>query len=636
MFTKGKKHILAGAGLAITAMISAASLKNFYLWHDGMHNKVTMSDMLYRQAGSLLQIGDKSYPVAEVDSITFDTPASSGNMPRTRMLLDAGSTHEMTLRSAASYSYVITTSGSDPYVSTRPLTRALPEDSCVLTFEYRLSQRMPRFKVYFATPLSEERSAILGNLEATNLWHRASFDLYAQRAAFEWGRAGHYLRLDPGEAPDVTLEIRNIYLRRATAEEIAARETATAHLKYIDNGKVRLGVDMQRGGSIFYFALSGERRNLLNHRDEGRFIQQSYYGEADGTVWSGNPWTWNPIQGGGCDGTCAEVRSYEIADSSLHVVSVPVHWAGNYLMPELEMEETVTLVDSVAHLHYIFRNNGQGATSHPSAMQEMPAVFVDYNLDHLVFYHGMHPWEHDALSDTVPGWPNESFSRHEEWAAFMKADGSLGLGVYTPGTVQMTAYRYGQGASTGESGDDCSYFAPLRYFAVEKGLTVEYDAYVTIGNIEQIRGRFYDIHERIDPDWRDRPVAKYFSLVGTGQNSLKVSAAGEDCYTIETTGGDPYVFTSELPYTLTEEQHTLTFDYICNQQIRFELFFSPPTVAERSMQFTLPASAEWRTMQVDISEQRTAFSWGSFGDFLRLDTGDGPGTVLQIRRLRVE
>ena len=633
---RNRKLILGGVGLAITALISAASIKNFYLWHDGMHNQVASDAISYQQEGAVLKIGEECYSIDEVDSITFDTPVSPSNMPRTRMMFDTGSSHDMKLRSSGTYSYVITTTGSDPYVSTRPLTRALPEDSCILTFEYRLNKRMPRFKVYFATPLSEERSAVLGLLEPTNLWQRASFDLYAHRTAFEWGRAGHYLRLDPGEAPDVTLEIRNIYLRRATAEEIAAREAATDHFKYIDNGKVRLGVDMQRGGSIFYFALSNERRNLLNHRDEGRFIQQSYYGESDGTMWGNNPWTWNPIQGGGCDGTCAQVRSFEIADSSLHVVSVPVHWAGNYLMPELEMEETITLKDSVAHLHYTFRNTGPGATSHPTAMQEMPAVFVDYQLDHLVFYRGMHPWEQDVLCDTVPGWPNESFSRQEEWAAYMKADGSLGLGVYTPGTVQMTAYRYGHGASTGESGDDCSYFAPLRYFAVEKGLTVEYDAYITIGDIAQIRARFYNIHECIDPDWRNHPVAEYFSLLGTGQNNLTVKQTGEDCYTIETTGGDPYVFTSELPYPLMEEQHTLTFEYICNQQIRFELFFSPPTVAERSMQFTLPPSAEWRSMQVDIAAQRAAFSWGNFGDYLRLDTGDGPGTVLQIRKLKVE
>ena len=56
-----------------------------------------------------------------------------------------------------------------------------------------------------------------------------------------------------------------------------AKEKASEDGKmYIDNGKVRLGVDMQRGGSVFYFALSKNKTNLLNHFDEGRFVQQSY------------------------------------------------------------------------------------------------------------------------------------------------------------------------------------------------------------------------------------------------------------------------------------------------------------------------------------------------------------------------
>ena len=36
--------------------------------------------------------------------------------------------------------------------------------------------------------------------------------------------------------------------------------------------------------------------------DEGRFVQQSYYGEADGSKRDGKDWVWNPIQGGGWRG----------------------------------------------------------------------------------------------------------------------------------------------------------------------------------------------------------------------------------------------------------------------------------------------------------------------------------------------
>ena len=66
---------------------------------------------------------------------------------------------------------------------------------------------------------------------------------------------------------------------------------------FIDNGKVRLGVDLASGGSVFYLSASKPHRNLLNHYDRGRFVQQSYYGDADGSKWVNKPWRWNPVQG---------------------------------------------------------------------------------------------------------------------------------------------------------------------------------------------------------------------------------------------------------------------------------------------------------------------------------------------------
>lgn len=68
--------------------------------------------------------------------------------------------------------------------------------------------------------------------------------------------------------------------------------------EYLSNGIIKIGLDMTAGGSIFYFADS-TGRNLLNHYDKGRFIQQSYYGKKDGSVWANKQWCWNPIQGGG-------------------------------------------------------------------------------------------------------------------------------------------------------------------------------------------------------------------------------------------------------------------------------------------------------------------------------------------------
>jgi hypothetical protein len=67
---------------------------------------------------------------------------------------------------------------------------------------------------------------------------------------------------------------------------------------FIDNGKIRLGVDLASGGSVFYLSESVPRRNLLNGFDRGRFIQQSYYGDSDES-------RWNPVQGGDYKGLAA-------------------------------------------------------------------------------------------------------------------------------------------------------------------------------------------------------------------------------------------------------------------------------------------------------------------------------------------
>jgi hypothetical protein len=257
---------------------------------------------------------------------------------------------------------------------------------------------------------------------------------------------------------------------------------------YIDNGIVRIGVDMSKGGCIFYFAESSTKRNLMNHHDAGRFMQQSYYGEPDPTI----NWRWNPIQGG-CNGVFGRIISKEITKSKIHIISEPVAWGSGKRVTQCQMEEEITLSGKMAHIHFTFYNTGNGAIDHPSTMQEVPAVFVDYNLPNLVFYNGDKPWTNAELTYKVPGFPNEGYLRNEEWAAYVD-NKHWGIGVYTPGTPGSTNYRYKGDGSTGDTGDACSYFAPLRTFAVTKGMVFDYDVYMCIGDINDIRAAFYALH----------------------------------------------------------------------------------------------------------------------------------------------
>eukprot|EP00879_Flechtneria_rotunda_P021316 GHRR01022466.1.p1 GENE.GHRR01022466.1~~GHRR01022466.1.p1 ORF type:complete len:260 (-),score=96.39 GHRR01022466.1:673-1452(-) len=77
----------------------------------------------------------------------------------------------------------------------------------------------------------------------------------------------------------------------------------TRTLTILETSKIKIGLDMQRAGAISW--LSSPRipspwtgKNLVNIWDQGRLLQQSYYGCVDGSCWAERPWLWNPVQGG--------------------------------------------------------------------------------------------------------------------------------------------------------------------------------------------------------------------------------------------------------------------------------------------------------------------------------------------------
>jgi hypothetical protein len=261
--------------------------------------------------------------------------------------------------------------------------------------------------------------------------------------------------------------------------------------KFIENGKIKIGVDLSSGGSIFWFSELPEDRNLLNHADRGRFIQQSYYGKPDGSLWVKKPWRWNPVQGGDYKHKPAKLLEVKETEGTLYVRSIPVNWAGGEDLEDCRMEEWITLSDNIARIR--FRFTYRGKDTHPPTHQELPAVFVDYALADLVYYKDAEPWTGKPLTKRQPGWPNEYQAITEHWAGFVGPDGR-GVGVLFPGTDRITTYRHP--GPSGPKGGGCSYFAPIRTMAITPGLVFEYDVYLTIGTAEEMRDRFKPIAKR--------------------------------------------------------------------------------------------------------------------------------------------
>lgn len=120
--------------------------------------------------------------------------------------------------------FSLRTTGSDPWICTMPLDRKNPDNTVVLTFEYKASKDVA-FQIFFAQPLSGDRMEECATIEASpSTWKTYSYNLHDAIGKYSWGNAQDYLRLDFGSAADILIYMRNISLRSMTAEEREALE----------------------------------------------------------------------------------------------------------------------------------------------------------------------------------------------------------------------------------------------------------------------------------------------------------------------------------------------------------------------------------------------------------------------------
>lgn len=244
---------------------------------------------------------------------------------------------------------------------------------------------------------------------------------------------------------------------------------------YLDNGKVRLGVNLDAGASIGWFSAARSKDNLLNAFDVGRYVQQSYYGDPDGSDWNGQPWRYNPVQGGSWKNVPAKVVERRTTRDEIYAKVHPRHWATGALLSEVTLEQWLRLDGTLARMK--FKMTYTGTKEYKPHHQELPALFVPPKLATLVFVDRA-----GQLSRQQPSFPNEYFKLGAEpWLAWVD-EKDHGLGIYMPHTQDVTAYR----VRNGNQGD-CSYVAPIKTFALKPGLVFEYEVALGIGSLEELR-----------------------------------------------------------------------------------------------------------------------------------------------------
>ena len=132
------------------------------------------------------------------------------------------------------------------------------------------------------------------------------------------------------------------------------------------------------------------------------------------------------------------------------------------------------------------------------------------------------------------------------------------------------------------------------------------------------------------------PTVAYMKFQMASVNQIQISQKTTYQYELTTTGTDPYLSMEPLTSANSSDQLVFTFDYQSNKDISsLQVFFGSPVTEEHSYKTgTITAASGWTTYSVDLGDYIKKFSWGTSGNFLRLDFGNESGVVIQIRNIQ--
>ncbi len=283
--------------------------------------------------------------------------------------------------------------------------------------------------------------------------------------------------------------------------------------QYIEGSRYTLGIELKWGGSINHVedkeCPMADVTNMCNKHDEGRLIQQSYYGVfyyADQYVEGGYQGVegvaYNPVQGGDVNKRDSRIIDFKIEKDRIYIKAQPLDWPLKESYTPSYMENEYVVKDD--YIEVFNRFTDFSGWTHPVLDQELPAVYTVNCFDTFVWYDGGKPWTGDALS-TITDWsnvdPNTNKSSHyiqlkepntETWFAMINGEAQYGLGIYVPNVDRVLTMRYlsGQKGSNDAKGNPCSYISPLNRIAIKSFEPIEYSYLLVAGNLEEIREVF--------------------------------------------------------------------------------------------------------------------------------------------------
>ena len=411
-------------------------------------------------------------------------------------------------------------------------------------------------------------------------------------------------------------------------------------MSWLDNGTIRLGVDLTLGGAITWLSRSGTEDNLINSYDWGRQVQMSYYaGPVPFVVGEKRPkkyWEglgWNPIQVGDDFGHRAQIVGHRNEGRALSVKCIPMQWPLDNEPGECTFESWLELDGAAVKARARLVNARSDQTLYPARTQELPAVYTNGPWHRLVSYTGAQPFTGEAPA-TLEGKPPpqwNSWLATENWSALLD-DSGWGLGVWNPDCVAVKGGFNGQPGAGGAKDNPCGYLAPIREELLDHNITHDYRYDLVLGTVEEIRAHVYRQPRRSAlPAWKfehDRQGWSYRHARDAGwpiRGELSVPLTLDDPALIS----PPFAVAAGSAPTLIIEA---AFEGLkARPQVFWTTLDEPATSGERSVRFDATPDGALRQYRVRLADSA---HYRGLITGLRIDPAEGAGGTVRVKAVR--
>lgn len=302
----------------------------------------------------------------------------------------------------------------------------------------------------------------------------------------------------------------------------ASRPRPEPKMTFLDNGEVRIGMDLALGGAVTFISSRDHPANIINSADLGRQIQMSHYsgpwpfevpGKTPSKYWAGLGW--NPIQTGDCYMNPSRVLEHRNTGKELYIKCIPMQWPHDDVPGDCIFETWTTLDGPVIQMRFRCTNDRADKTFYRPCGQELPAVYTISNLSRLMSYTGDKPFTGDAVThvtnDWRKPWPWTRFTATERWAALVDEKG-WGIGVFKDDGGEFHGGIHGDARSDDPKHSSTAYVAPIHTENFDHNIVYEHQTTFVIGTLEEIRRRCNASATRTPPAWRFDRDRRHWTL----------------------------------------------------------------------------------------------------------------------------